>query len=175
MQMESLRFSWKEQQILLTICNAISVIWLGSLRRACVGCRLRGPGISLRLGSRTWEEPSVIFTSEVSQWFFSPISSSLHPRHSDAAAGPFSRLGRGEVGRSSSPCPPPRPRQPRGCLCPPTRPRENNSGSGLTEPSVSEAKLFLAREIALGRCIWPANCFNWLKRFRSVLQLFVQT
>lgn len=136
MEMESLQFSWKEQRILLAICNAISVIWLGSLRRACVGCRLRGPGISLRLGSRTWEELSVIFTSEVSRRFFSPVSSSLHPRRSDAAAGPSTQLGRGEGGWSSSPCPPVHPRQPRGCLRPPAQPKENNSGSELTKPSV---------------------------------------
>lgn len=136
MEMESLRFSWKEQRILLAICNAISFIWLGSLRRACVGCRLRGPGVSLRLGSRTWEELSVIFTSEVSQWFFSPISSFLHPRRLDAAASGSSHLGRGEASRSSSPCPRPCPHQPRGCLHPPARPRENHSGSELTEPSV---------------------------------------
>ena len=132
MGMESLRFSWKEQRILLTICNAISVIWLGSLRRACVGCRLRGPGVSLRLGAGLGRD---------SRWFLhlkclsgfspsSPLASTLGVQMLQPVLFP---AGKGR----SRPCPPaPAPRQPRRSLRPPAWPRENNSGSELAEPSV---------------------------------------
>lgn len=136
MEVESLRLSWKEQRILLAICNAISVIWLGSLCRACVGCRLRGPGVCRRLRSRTWEELSVIFTSEVSQCFFSSTSSSRHPRHLDAAASPSIQLGRGKGAGPPAPALLCTPASPAGVYIPPTQLKENSSGSKLTEPSV---------------------------------------
>lgn len=132
--MESLWFSWKEQRILLAICNAISVIWLGSLCRTCVGRRLRGPGVSLRLGSRTWEELSLIFTCEVSQCFSSPLSSPYLAF--GCCSWSFFPAGKGWSRLVLQPLLTSVPPQPHRCLCPPTRPRENHSGSELTEPSV---------------------------------------
>lgn len=127
--MESLRFSWKEQRILLAICNAISVIWLGSLCRACVGCRLRGPGVGLRLGSRAWEELSVIFTSEVSQCFSSPCLAF------GCCSWSFPQLERGEVSWSCSPSSPPSP-------------------IGVCVPPPGQGKIILGQNSLSHLCFW---------------------
>lgn len=151
MGMERLRFSWKGRWILLAICNAISVIWLGSLQRACVGCRLCRPGDGLTLGSGARGELGVIhIPGPLVCFLLSPLLSAL----SAAVLQP-----------SPSPWLPPF-----GAALP-----AGKQPWVRTHICVSGAKSFLVREIAFGWRIWPVNCFNRLRRFQSVLELSVQT